>query len=54
MAVFTLPNGSTISISTGFDTPKTVSAITNANPGVATSTAHGYACLLYTSPSPRD
>lgn len=42
MATFTLPNGSTISLSTGFGSPVAVSAITNAEPGVATSTAHGY------------
>jgi hypothetical protein len=42
MATFTLPNGSTISISTGFGSDVTVSGITNANPGAATSTAHGY------------
>jgi len=41
MAV-SLPNGSTIEISSGFGSAKTVSAITNANPGVASSTAHGY------------
>lgn len=42
MATFTLPNGSTLSISTAFGADKTVSAITNADPGVATSTAHGF------------
>lgn len=42
MANLTLPNGSTISISTGFEAAKTVSAITNADPGVATATAHGF------------
>lgn len=42
MATFTLPNGSTISISTGFGSDKAVSAITNADPGVATSTSHGF------------
>ena len=41
MATFTLPNGSTLSLSTGFGSNVTVSAITNANPGVATATAHG-------------
>lgn len=41
MANIFLPNGSTISISSGFGSAKTVSAITNANPGVASSTAHG-------------
>lgn len=42
MAYF-LPEGSKIFMSTGFDASKTVSAVTNANPAVATSTAHGYA-----------
>ena len=42
MATFTLPNGSTISISTGFGSNVAVSAITNADPGVATATAHGF------------
>ncbi|MBT2333624.1 phage tail protein [Variovorax paradoxus] len=37
------PNKTILSISSGFDAAKTVSAITNANPGVATSAAHGYA-----------
>lgn len=37
-----LPNGATISISTGFGTTRTLSAFTNANPGVATLEAsHG-------------
>ena len=36
-----LPDGSIVSISTTYGTAKTISAITNANPGVATSTAHG-------------
>lgn len=43
MATLTLPNGSTISISTSFAAAKTITAITNANPGVASATAHGYA-----------
>lgn len=38
-----LPNGALIAFSSGFDTADTVSAVTNANPGVATSTAHGNA-----------
>lgn len=42
MANLTLPNGSTISISTGFAADKTITAITNADPGVVSSTAHGY------------
>lgn len=36
-----LPNGSTISIASGYGAPIPVSAISNANPGVASSTAHG-------------
>lgn len=36
-----LPDGAIVSIATTYGTAKTVSAITNANPGVATSTAHG-------------
>lgn len=43
MANIFLPNGSTVSICNGFAAPKTISAITNADGGVATSTAHGYA-----------
>lgn len=43
MATFTLPNGSTLSLSTGFGSDVAVTGITNANPGVATATAHGYA-----------
>jgi hypothetical protein len=35
------PNGSTFAISTVYDTAKTISAVSNANPGVATSTSHG-------------
>jgi len=38
----TLSNGTTVSISNGFDAAKTISATTNADPAVATSTAHGY------------
>lgn len=39
-----LPNGATVSISTGFGASKTLSAFTNANPGVATLEAsHGIA-----------
>lgn len=41
MAYF-LPEGSKLYVSTGFAAAKTVSAITNANPAVASSTAHGY------------
>ena len=40
MAV-TLPNGSLIHIGSAYGSSLTVSAITNANPAVATSTAHG-------------
>lgn len=38
-----LPDGAIVSIATTYGTAKTVSGITNANPGVATSTAHGLA-----------
>lgn len=37
------PEGSSQQFSSTFASAKTVSAITNANPAVATSTAHGYA-----------
>lgn len=40
MAV-SLPNGVTLSLATAYGSAKTVSAVTNANPGVASSTAHG-------------
>lgn len=40
MAV-SLPNGVTIAIATAYGSPLTVSALTNANPAVATSAAHG-------------
>lgn len=36
-----LPNGSTLFIGSAYGSALTVSALTNANPGVATSTAHG-------------
>lgn len=36
------PNGTIFSIGTAFGSPVDVSAITNANPGVATATAHGF------------
>lgn len=42
MAV-SLPNGSTVAIASGYGSELTLSAITNANPGVATSAAHGLA-----------
>lgn len=38
-----LPDGAIVSIATTYGTAKTVSGISNANPGVATSTAHGLA-----------
>jgi NADPH-dependent curcumin reductase CurA len=37
-----LPNGVTFALATSYGSAKTVSAITNANPGVASSTAHGF------------
>lgn len=37
-----LPNGSLVALASGYGSPKTITAITNANPGVATSTAHGF------------
>ena len=40
MAV-SLPDGATIAIATTYGSVKTVTAITNANPGVITSAAHG-------------
>lgn len=36
------PEGSAIYVSQTFATTKTISALTNANPAVATSTSHGY------------
>jgi hypothetical protein len=47
-----LPDGAKLYMNTTFDAAKTVSAVTNANPAVATSTAHGLANgdeLLFTS-----
>jgi len=41
MAV-SLPNGVIFSLGTTLDSAKTVSQITNANPGVASATSHGY------------
>lgn len=38
-----LPDGSTLAIESALGAPLTVSSITNANPAVATSTAHGLA-----------
>lgn len=37
-----LPDGATVSLGTTYATAKTVSAITNANPGVCTATSNGY------------
>lgn len=36
-----LPDGATVFIATGYSVAKTISEITNANPGVLTSAAHG-------------
>lgn len=38
-----LPDGATVFLATTYGAPKTISGITNANPGVVTSTAHGLA-----------
>jgi hypothetical protein len=38
-----LPDGAIVSLATTYGALKTISALTNANPGVATSTAHGLA-----------
>lgn len=38
-----LPNGAIFSVASAYGAPKTVSALTNAKPPVATSTAHGLA-----------
>jgi hypothetical protein len=40
MAV-TLPNGSIVAIASGYGTPITTTAVSNANPAVATAAAHG-------------
>lgn len=40
---YAFPEGSSQQFSTTFASAKTISAITNANPAVATATAHGYA-----------
>lgn len=42
MAV-SLPNGSLVAIASGYGTVRNITALSNANPGVATSVAHGYA-----------
>jgi hypothetical protein len=39
---FRLPNGSTVDIASTYGTAKTVTAISNANPAVVSSTAHGF------------
>ena len=38
-----LPNGVLLALATAYAAPQTISAISNASPGVATCTAHGYA-----------
>lgn len=38
-----LPNGALVAMASGYGSPLTVSAITNANPGVASSTGHALA-----------
>jgi hypothetical protein len=53
----TFPNGSTFAISAALTGSKVVTAITNASPGVAASTAHGFAngkILVGTFPSRLD
>ena len=40
---FRLPNGSTLELAATYDAPEIIVSITNANPAVVTSTAHGYA-----------
>ena len=41
MAV-SLPNGSVVAIASGYGSVKTITGISNANPGVVTSAAHGF------------
>ena len=41
MAV-SLPNGSLVAIASGYGAPVTITAITNADPGVVSATAHGF------------
>jgi hypothetical protein len=51
------PNGAILALATTLAAAKTITAITNANPGVASSTAHGYAngdILLLSMPSRLD
>jgi hypothetical protein len=43
MGSVSLPNGAIVAIASGYGSALTVSALTNANPAVATSTAHGLA-----------
>lgn len=42
-----LPNGAVVAIASGYGSAKTVSALTNANPASATSTAHGLTAGTY-------
>lgn len=49
---YSLPEGSSQQFSTTFAAAKSITAVTNANPAVATSTAHGYTTgdeILFTS-----
>jgi hypothetical protein len=39
---YSVPDGSTLSLGTAFGSAKTITAITNANPAVASATAHGF------------
>jgi hypothetical protein len=51
------PNGTVFSIGTTYGSPKTITGITNADPGVATSTTHGLSSgdiLLLNMPSRLD
>lgn len=57
LAGSSFPNGTIFSIGTSYAATKAVTGITNANPGVASSTAHGYAngnILLLGMPSRLD
>jgi hypothetical protein len=42
MALIPLPNGAQVALATTLAAAKTVTAVSNANPAVATSAAHGY------------
>jgi hypothetical protein len=44
-----LPDGAIVSLATAYSTAKTVTGISNANPGVASSTAHGLSNLALVS-----